>query len=76
MSIEKQLGQTIIRLRKERNLSQEEMAMRMGICRRYLSDVENGRRQVSVGVVERVARVLGVSIGELFSPPLIPPREG
>ena len=61
MCIRKQFGTAIIKLRKERGLSQERFAFEAGIDRRYMSDIENGRRNVS-----RIGNNLNLPLSELF----------
>jgi transcriptional regulator with XRE-family HTH domain len=48
-------------LRKERNLSQEELADKAGIHISYLSRLENGHNEPSVEVFKRLADALEVS---------------
>ncbi len=55
------------RLRRQRGLSQEELAERAGINRSYLSLLENGRSSPTMEVVEKLAQGLGVSIWTLLS---------
>ena len=62
MVSQEQVGKTIIRLRKLRGLSQEKFSLESGIDRRYLSDVENGKRNVSFELLNRVASFFGVSL--------------
>ena len=57
-----QVGRAIIRLRKLRGLSQEKFALESGIDRKYISDVENGKRNVSFELLTRVANFFGVSL--------------
>lgn len=66
MTLQEQLGQAIVRLRKQRNLSQEDFANESGIDRRYMSDIENGKRNISLDVIERVAKCLGIRVSNLF----------
>lgn len=47
-------------------ISQEELAERAGLHRTYVSDVERGTRNPSIGSVEKLARALQVSVSELF----------
>ena len=54
-------------LRKKIELSQEEVAHRVGIHVTYLSGIECGSRNPSVRNVRRLAGALGVSTRELFS---------
>ena len=67
MSLQQKLGLTIIKLRKEIGLSQEKFALEADIDRRYMSDLENGRRNPSLEIIEKIAKRLGISISDLFS---------
>jgi len=49
-------------LRAARNLSQKELAARMGVTPTVISLAETGARKPSREVVERAARALGVSL--------------
>jgi len=60
------MGQRISRLRRERGLSQSELAQSAELDRTYLSGVERGKQNPSVGVLLRLAAALGVSIGDLL----------
>ena len=66
MTIQEKVGKTIIKLRKERSMSQETFAYESGIDRRYMSDIENGKRNISLDILERVADKLGIRLSELF----------
>ena len=66
MNLQKKLGLTIIKLRKELGLSQEKFALEADIDRRYMSDLENGRRNPSLEIIEKIAKRLGISISSLF----------
>ena len=66
MTIQEKVGKTIIKLRKERGMSQENFAYESGIDRRYMSDIENGKRNISLDILERVADKLGIRLSELF----------
>lgn len=47
-------------------MTQAELASMVGITRPYLSDIENGKRQVSGEVVLRIARSLAVKVEDIF----------
>ncbi len=64
MNTNQKIGQNILRLRKEKGLTQEQLANKAGISRRYLSDIENGKRKISLAILERIARVLDLSVGD------------
>jgi len=53
------------RLRKEREITQEDFATDSGFDRGYISGVERGVRNPSVTVLERIANALGVDVAEL-----------
>lgn len=66
MDIKLKIGQRIKELRKELGISQEALGLNADVDRTYVTDVENGRRNVSVEVLERLIRALKVSICEFF----------
>jgi putative molybdopterin biosynthesis protein len=53
-------------LRRSRGLSQRALSEAAGITRQAVSAIESGRMQPSVGIALGLARVLGVSVEELF----------
>ncbi len=59
------LSQRIERLRKDRDMTQEELAEKAGLHRAYFWDIENGRN-ISIKTAYKVARALGVKLSELF----------
>ncbi|HUS02225.1 MAG TPA: helix-turn-helix transcriptional regulator [Chitinophagaceae bacterium] len=67
MDIKSKIGQRIKELRKELDLSQEALAYKAEVDRTYVTDVENGRRNVSVEILERIIKALEVSISEFFN---------
>ena len=67
MDIKLKIGQRIKELRKELGLSQESLAYKAEVDRTYVTDVENGRRNVSVEILERLIKALDVSITEFFN---------
>lgn len=68
MSIQSRVSRNIQRIRRENDLSQEEVAHRADIHQTYLSGVETGKRNPSILVVERIAKALGVDVSEIFKP--------
>lgn len=61
----KKLGERIEYLRKEKGLTQEELAEKAGLHRAYFWDIENGRN-ISFKTAYNVARALGVRLSKLF----------
>ncbi|WP_246237396.1 helix-turn-helix domain-containing protein [Halovulum dunhuangense] len=68
MSVQSRVSRNIQRIRREKDLSQEEVAHRTDIHQTYLSGVETGKRNPSILVVERIAKALGVDVSEIFKP--------
>ncbi|MCO6432498.1 MAG: helix-turn-helix domain-containing protein [Deltaproteobacteria bacterium] len=62
----KGIGERILACRKERHLSQKEVASLAGIDRAYLSSVESGKQNVTVGALMRIARALEITVEELI----------
>ncbi len=66
MDIRKRIGWNVRRLRKEREITQEDFATDSGFDRGYISGVERGVRNPSILVLERIANALGVDVVELL----------
>ena len=62
----KKFGETIRRLRKERNLSQEELADRAELHRTYIGMIERAEKNITLINIEKLAKALDVEISELF----------
>lgn len=55
------IGVNVRKLRRSLGLTQEQLAEQVGIGRHFLSDIETGRRSVSVPTLFQLAEALGVS---------------
>jgi transcriptional regulator with XRE-family HTH domain len=62
------LGERIARIRKERGLTQIELADKIGIIQSIISSVENDVRKLSAEMAVRFAQALDVSLDELLGP--------
>jgi transcriptional regulator with XRE-family HTH domain len=60
------LGQTVRRIRREADLTQEELAARAGISANYVGEIERGECNPSVLVMFALARGLGVRPSKLL----------
>jgi transcriptional regulator with XRE-family HTH domain len=60
------LGIVIRKLRMDKSISQENLALQADIDRTYISDIEKGERNISVEILEKLANTLEISISDLF----------
>ena len=58
----KVLGKKIQRARNDSGMTQEELADKVGISRAYMGYIEQGRNAPSLEVLNKIARVLRISI--------------
>jgi len=61
MTLIETFGRNVRQARKDKGWTQEQLAFEAGVKRAYLSEVENGQRNVSLDIVEKLAKALGVS---------------
>jgi ribosome-binding protein aMBF1 (putative translation factor) len=64
--IDARFGARVRDLRKERQWTQLYMAVHFGIDRSHISDVERGRKSMTLSLVEVVALGFGISVSELL----------
>lgn len=74
MNLRNVFGLNLQRLRRDRGLSQEQLAHLAGCARAYLSGAEAGRRNATLDTVEALARVLEVDPAELIRNTSAPPE--
>jgi len=61
-----EFGRAIRQIRNDKQISQEEFADMCGMHRSYMSDVELGKRNISLENIEKIANALGMTIAEMF----------
>jgi transcriptional regulator with XRE-family HTH domain len=66
MDIKKSFGKKLKKLRLERGLSQESLAHSADLDRTYIPSIEKGERNVSITVLEKLAKALKISIKDFF----------
>ncbi len=64
---QKRIGHFIAKLRKEKNLTQQELADQLYVTDRAVSHWENGRRLPDISLLKNISDILGVSVNELIS---------
>ena len=65
--IEEQVGKNIQKIRKSRNLTQQELADKIDMNRAHLGHLEQGRKSPSLETIEKIAKALRVKISEIFN---------
>jgi transcriptional regulator with XRE-family HTH domain len=68
MDVVQLLGMNVRRYRKLRGMTQEALALEVGMERSYVSDLERGTRNPSVRALGRLAQALDVEPKELLDP--------
>ena len=65
-SVRHDFGDRLKILRKQSDISQEQLAHLSGLDRSYVGQVERGERNVSLQNIHRLAKALGKSPADLF----------
>ncbi len=60
------IGIAIRRLREKKGYSQDKLASQAGITYQYLSAIENGKENFSIGILENIAKALGLQVDLLI----------
>jgi transcriptional regulator with XRE-family HTH domain len=66
MNIKIKIGLKIKKLRLKSGLSQEKLANLANLDRTYIPGIEKGKRNVSIIVLEKIAKALNVSLKTFF----------
>lgn len=64
--VKKKFGNRVRELRIQANLSQEKFALLIDMDRTYLASVENGKRNISLENISKIANGFHITIEELF----------
>lgn len=60
-------GQRVRHLRKEKNLSQEELSFKADLHRTYIGMIERAEKNITLVNIEKIAKALNVDLKELFN---------
>ncbi|MEO9483965.1 MAG: helix-turn-helix transcriptional regulator [Ekhidna sp.] len=66
-AILKVIAANIVEIRKQKGITQEQLAHKANIDRSYMGYIENAKHNISVGMLERIAIALDVEIIKLVS---------
>ena len=60
------LGKNLKRIRTEKGISQGDIVRSMGMDRAFVSNIENGKTNPTLATIAKLAKAVGVSVGELM----------
>jgi transcriptional regulator with XRE-family HTH domain len=66
MDIKVAYGKKVRQIRKDKGVSQEKLAELAELDRTYISDIENGKRNVSIETVFKIAKALDKPMVSFF----------
>lgn len=64
--IRKKLGRVLVELRRTRGISQQQICDYTGLSQKYVSDIENGKRNLGLDTVVMLTNYYNISIGDFF----------
>lgn len=62
----RKLGENLKRIRTEKGISQGEIARRLEVDKGFVSNIENGKTNPTLATIAKLAKAVGVSVGELM----------
>ncbi|KAB2792989.1 helix-turn-helix transcriptional regulator [Brucella anthropi] len=68
MDVRKIVGDNFARIRKEKGLTQEQVAERSGFSQQYLSSLERGQRNPTIITIYELSLALGTTYPNLILP--------
>ena len=66
MNAQKLFGKRIKELRKQKNLTQEQLSEMLGVFQKQIGNIETGKTFTTMVNLEKLALVLGVEVQDLF----------
>jgi transcriptional regulator with XRE-family HTH domain len=66
MLISKRLGDNIKKIRTRKGMSQGDICRALDMDRGYMSAIENGKKNITISQLERLAQALDISVDKLL----------
>jgi putative transcriptional regulator len=60
------IGSNVRKYRKLKGLTQKELARKVSISRSFLSEIENGKYDIRLSLLDKICEVLGCDITDLL----------
>ena len=65
MDISTKFGKRVRAIRVKKQMSQGDVAKKLGVSANYISQIERGIENLSLKGIEKLAKAIGASVGEL-----------
>jgi transcriptional regulator with XRE-family HTH domain len=66
MNESEKLGKNLKRIRTDKGISQGEIGRILGVDKGFVSNIENGKTNPTLATIAKIAKAIGVSVGELM----------
>ena len=60
------LGKNLKRIRTAKGITQGDIVRKLGFGRGFISNIENGKANPTLSTIAKIAKAIGVSVGELM----------
>lgn len=60
------LGKNLKRIRTEKGISQGDIGRALNVGRSFITNIENGKTNPTLSTIAKIAKAIGVSVGELM----------
>jgi len=60
------LGKNLKSIRKAKGITQGDIVRKLGLGRGFISNIENGKANPTLSTITKIAKAIGVSVGELM----------
>lgn len=66
MNEAERLGKNLKRIRTEKGISQGQIGRILEVDKSFVSNIENGKTNPTLATIAKIAKAIGVSVGELM----------
>ena len=66
MNESEKLGKNLKRIRTAKGISQGEISRKLEVDKSFVSNIENGKTNPTLDTIAKIAKAIGVSVGELM----------
>ena len=67
MNIKEKFGEKVKNMREQKSISIEHLANISNVDRNYISDIEKGKRNISIEIIEKIVTALDTDLGTFFN---------